>query len=73
MMGATCFLQWRQVGERERLCVCKPGHPIADGIGEYIELEQTEMYGEPFAVPEPEEQIFISWFKGGEVFRSGCC
>lgn len=31
------------------------------------------MYGEPFAVPEPEEQVFISWFEGGEVFRSGCC
>jgi trehalose utilization protein len=31
------------------------------------------MYGEPFAVPPPDEQVFISWFEGGEVFRSGCC
>jgi trehalose utilization protein len=30
------------------------------------------MYGEPFAVPTPDEIIFISWFEGGEVFRSGC-
>jgi trehalose utilization protein len=30
------------------------------------------MYGEPFGIPAPDEQIFISWFKGGEVFRSGC-
>ena len=30
-----------------------------------------EMYGEPFAVPEPLETVFISWFEGGEVFRSG--
>jgi trehalose utilization protein len=29
------------------------------------------MYGEPFSVPEPLETVFISWFQGGEVFRSG--
>ena len=30
------------------------------------------MYGEPFYIPTPEDVIFISWFQGGEVFRSGC-
>ena len=30
------------------------------------------MYGEPFAIPAPEELIFISSFAGGEVFRGGC-
>ncbi|CAN5722039.1 hypothetical protein BH20VER1_BH20VER1_25450 [soil metagenome] len=30
------------------------------------------MYGEPFAIPTPDENVFISWFEGGEVFRSGC-
>jgi trehalose utilization protein len=29
------------------------------------------MYGEPFSIPEPMETLFISWFEGGEVFRSG--
>ena len=29
------------------------------------------MYGEPFTVPEPMETVFISWYDGGEVFRSG--
>jgi trehalose utilization protein len=29
------------------------------------------MYGEPFSVPEPMETVFISWYQGGEVFRSG--
>jgi trehalose utilization protein len=29
------------------------------------------MYGEPFLVPEPMETVFVSWFEGGEVFRSG--
>lgn len=73
LMGTSCGLRWREAGEREHLWVCSPGHPIVEGIGESITLEQTEMYGEPFGVPEPDEQIFISWFQGGEVFRSGCC
>jgi len=29
------------------------------------------MYGEPFGIPAPDELLFISWFSGGEVFRSG--
>ena len=31
------------------------------------------MYGERFDIPAPDELVFISWFPGGEVFRSGCC
>jgi trehalose utilization protein len=31
------------------------------------------MYGERFEIPAPDETIFLSWFEGGEVFRSGCC
>ena len=73
LMGTTCSLRWRDEGELERVWVCNPGHPIAQGVGPYFELEQEEMYGEPFGVPAPEEQVFVSWFAGGEVFRSGCC
>lgn len=72
LMGTSCSLKWREAGERERLWVSAPGHAIVQGLGEYIELPNTEMYGEPFAIPTPDEQIFISWFEGGEVFRSGC-
>ena len=53
--------------------VVDPGHPIAECIGPSIELEQSEMYGELFGIPSPDELVFISWFQGGEVFRSGCC
>lgn len=72
LLGTPCALSWREADERERLWVCNPGHPIAAGIDRYIELPQEEMYGEPFVIPTPEEQVFISWFEGGEVFRSGC-
>ncbi|WP_042162975.1 ThuA domain-containing protein [Paenibacillus gorillae] len=73
LMGTGCDLKWREAGEKERLWVVNPGHPIAAGIGEYIELEQEEMYGEHFDIPQPDELVFVSWFEGGEVFRSGCC
>lgn len=71
LMGTSCDLKWREAGERERLWVVDPSHPITEGIDSYFELEQEEMYGEHFDIPTPDELIFISWFEGGEVFRSG--
>lgn len=72
LMGTTCNLKWRDAEDKERLWVTMPAHPIAEGLGAYIELPVEEMYGEYFDIPEPEELIFVSWFSGGEVFRSGC-
>ncbi|SDW00936.1 Trehalose utilization protein [Marinococcus luteus] len=71
LMGTGCDLKWREADERERLWVVEPGHPITEGIGEYIEMPKEEMYGEHFDIPAPDELVFISWFEGGEVFRSG--
>jgi trehalose utilization protein len=67
------MLRWREAGELERMWIVAPGHPILRGIpGDYIELPATEMYGEHFDIPQPDELLLISWFAGGEVFRSGC-
>jgi len=73
LMGTGCNLRWREAGEKERLWVVEPGHPIAEGLGPYFEMPPTEMYGERFDIPAPDELVFVSWFQGGEVFRSGCC
>ncbi|HPD16862.1 MAG TPA: ThuA domain-containing protein [Planctomycetota bacterium] len=73
LMGTSCNLKWREAGEKERLWVIEPGHPIVQGIGEYIEIPHEEMYGERFDIPEPDALVLVSWFAGGEVFRSGCC
>jgi trehalose utilization protein len=73
LLGTTGDLRHRQAGERERLWVVDPVHPIVEGLGPCIELEREEMYGEPFGVPTPDELVLVSWFQGGEVFRSGCC
>jgi len=73
LMGTGCMLKWREADEKERIWVVDPPHPICDGLPEYIEIPEAEMYGEHFDIPAPDNLVFISWFEGGEVFRSGCC
>jgi trehalose utilization protein len=73
LLGMPADLTYREAEERERLHVIDPGHPIADGLPESFVVPEAEMYGEPFTVPEPDRLVFLSWFEGGEVFRSGCC
>ncbi len=73
LMGTSCMLRWRDTGELERVWIVSPGHPILNGIDSpFFELPAAEMYGEHFDIPEPDELLLISWFEGGEVFRSGC-
>ena len=73
LMGTNCHLKWRDAGEKERLWVVSQGHPITAGLaGDCVMIDQEEMYGEPFDIPEPDELVFVSWFEGGEIFRSGC-
>lgn len=71
LMGTDCGLSWRD-GEKERIWNINPSHPIARGIGDQFVIEPEEMYGEHFHVPDPDEIIFLGWFRGGEVMRSGC-
>jgi len=71
LMGTTCNLKWRD-GARERIWTIMPNHPIAEGVDETFVLDPEEMYGERFDIPNPDDVIFLGWFNGGEVFRSGC-
>lgn len=70
LTGTSCNLKWRH-GDRERVWCAVPSHPIAEGVPEHFEIPMEEMYGEPFDIPTPDEVIFMGWFAGGEVFRSG--
>ncbi|MDL2234515.1 ThuA domain-containing protein [Ruminococcaceae bacterium OttesenSCG-928-L11] len=73
LMGTeTYMLRWRVAGERARLWTVENNHPIAEGIPETFVVPHDETYGEPFGIPQPDELVFLSWFQGGEVFRSGC-
>jgi trehalose utilization protein len=71
LLGTSGSLGWREAKEKSRVWTAAPGHPIADGIPQQFLLEHEEMYSEPFGIPDPETTVFISWFEGGNVFRSG--
>ena len=71
LMGTSCSLRWREVAEKERLWVVDPSHPIAKDVPLTFDLAHTEMYGEPFGIPPDGRPVFLSWYEGGNVFRSG--
>jgi trehalose utilization protein len=72
LLGTPCDLRWRNVGERELVWTVDPAHPIVAGVPNPIVIDAQETYSEPFAIPAPDELVFISSFAGGEVFRGGC-
>lgn len=72
LMGTPCTLLWRDANEPAHVWTVSPSHPIAQGVPLEFKLESEEMYGEFFNIPQPDELIFITWFKGGNVFRGGC-
>jgi len=71
LLGTSMTLKWRN-DDSERLWCTAPYHPIAQGVDEFIDIPAEEMYGEFFDIPKPDDVVFTGWFKGGEVFRSGC-
>jgi len=73
LMGTdTGVLRWREADELERVWKIEANHPITAGLPDYFDIPKSEMYGEYFGIPAPDELLFISWHEGGEVFRSGC-
>jgi trehalose utilization protein len=73
LLGTGCDLNWREIGEKERIWIVEPGHPICEGLPKQFVIPHEEMYGERFDIPAPDTLVMISWFEGGDVFRSGCC
>ena len=74
LMGTRCRTGgWRQSDDWEAIWTVSPGHPIARGLPLVFVIPTEEVWCEPFEIPEPDELVFLSTFRGGEVFRSGCC
>jgi trehalose utilization protein len=71
LLATSGSLGWREANEKSRVWTAAPDHPIACGIPQHFLLEHEEMYSEPFGIPKPDTTVFISWFEGGNVFRSG--
>jgi trehalose utilization protein len=65
------FPTYRNDGAPGHVTVSTPAHPIAAGLPAKWDIPQTEMYGEPFHVPAPDEVVFEERWDKGEHFRSG--
>ncbi len=66
-----CFPDYRPDGKPSTITVRAPQHPIAKGLPKSFRVTHTEMYNEPFHVPDPDEVIFEETWELGERFRSG--
>lgn len=66
-----CFPSWRADGAPGTFTTKAPQHPIARGLPATFQIEATEMYSEPFHVPEPDAVILEEHWEQGEWFRSG--
>lgn len=55
-------------GQPEQMWVVLPEHPIAEGISDF-RIPQTEIYTEPFEVPEPEAVVFEGTWESGHRNR----
>lgn len=65
------FPSYRPDGEPSTVRVLKPEHPVAKGLPSTFVIPQTEMYADPFHVPDPDEVLFEESWEKGERFRSG--
>ncbi|MCX6856281.1 MAG: ThuA domain-containing protein [Verrucomicrobia bacterium] len=66
------FPTYRADGAPSHVTTLLPDHPIAKGLPAQWDIPQTEMYGEPFHVPTPDEIVFEERWDKGEHFRSAC-
>ena len=66
-----CFPAYRNDGKPSHVKILRKGHPISKGIPEEFQIPRTEMYDEPFHVPEPDDVILEERWATGEWFRSG--
>ena len=72
LMGTPCSLRIPPPGHcPEKLWTLLPGHPIAAGIPNPVELEIEECYCEPFEIPQPDELVFNGAFANCGSFRGG--
>lgn len=66
-----CFPDYRPDGAHSTITVKQPEHPIAAGLPKTFRVPHTEMYNEPYHVPDPDEVVFEERWERGEWFRSG--
>ena len=74
LMGTTCNLKWREAARTERIWVDRAGPPDRRGPRRIYRAAARGDVRRALRHPRARTTlVFVSWFQGGEVFRSGCC
>ena len=58
-------------GRPSMVTVTRPSHPIVKGVPVQFDIPSSEMYDEPFHVPDPDLVLFREEWRGGGRFRGG--
>lgn len=58
-------------GRPSMVTVTRPGHPIVKGVPVQFDIPSSEMYDEPFHVPDPDLVLFREEWRSGGRFRGG--
>lgn len=58
-------------GRPSMVTVMRPFHPIMKGLPAQFQIPSSEMYDEPFHVPDPDLVLFREEWRGGGRFRGG--
>ncbi|MCI8633612.1 MAG: trehalose utilization protein ThuA [Lachnospiraceae bacterium] len=69
LMGTRCSVHWRESNENGHIWLLDETHPIVQGVQNPLDLSAEETYAEPFDIPQPDELLGVTWWKGGEIFR----
>jgi len=69
-LPSCIFPAFRKDGKPSTVKVLDGKHPLAAGMPEVFTLPQTEMYDEPYHVPEPDAIVCEETWETGERFRS---
>jgi trehalose utilization protein len=64
------FPAYRNDGKPSTVKVLDREHPLAAGLPDVFTLDRTEMYDEPYHVPEPDAVVCEETWEAGERFRS---
>ena len=64
------FPAYRNDGKPSTVRVLERDHPLAAGLPDVFTLDRTEMYDEPYHVPEPDAVVCEETWEAGERFRS---
>lgn len=69
-MPLCVFPTWKNHGAPSTLTMLEPQHPVLVGLPATFTLPRTEMYDEPFHVPEPDVVLAEETWGAGHRFRS---